>query len=188
MDQKPVKNSELASEESVRQWCNYSGLLDRLDTIGAVVLGPDESLVAGTSSGGILLKREGRVGHCCTYGAGCWAEPGVGVVTSGTGEQLAKTQLAQQVATEVLRQVQINEVMSDKFLYSRFLQHCAPSERLAGLVGLQLTDDCLHLFHAHTTKSLALAYHTSNNNRSLPIISRRSPSAPFSYASIFLHF
>lgn len=44
------------------------------DTVGCVVLAPDGSVAAGVSSGGILLKTEGRVGEAAAFGAGCWAQ------------------------------------------------------------------------------------------------------------------
>jgi len=60
------------------------------DTVGCVVLAPDGSVAAGVSSGGILLKTEGRVGEAAAFGAGCWAQngrPGAPAEASGVSPQ-----------------------------------------------------------------------------------------------------
>lgn len=65
-DQQPSPPQREASEEGGAS-CFY-------DTVGCVVLAPDGSVAAGVSSGGILLKAEGRVGEAAAFGAGCWAQ------------------------------------------------------------------------------------------------------------------
>ncbi|CAH8495067.1 unnamed protein product [Heterobilharzia americana] len=77
----------------------------RVDTVGAVCIDLKGNIASAASSGGIAMKYEGRVGQACTYGCGCWAEElsqfsRIGVVTSGTGEQLVRTQLAQRSADD----------------------------------------------------------------------------------------
>lgn len=62
-----------------------------LDTVGAVCLDAQGHLVAGVSTGGMSLKRAGRVGDSPIVGAGYWADDGVGAaVTTGVGEALLR--------------------------------------------------------------------------------------------------
>lgn len=61
---------------------------------------------AAVSSGGIILKRPGRVGQGALYGSGCFAhanaEHAVAVCTSGVGEELMKTALASECGKMML--------------------------------------------------------------------------------------
>ena len=91
--QQPSPPQEEASEEAGAS-CFY-------DTVGCVVLAPDGSVAAGVSSGGILLKTEGRVGEAAAFGAGCWAQaaqpavPRAGVPPKQQQEQTAAEQQEQ---------------------------------------------------------------------------------------------
>ena len=61
------------------------------DTIGAVAIFTDGSKTvscAASSSGGFLLKRDGRVGSAATVGAGFWSEAKSACVASGNGEAI----------------------------------------------------------------------------------------------------
>merc|ERR1712168_1127565 len=73
------------------------------DTVGAITVDHKGHVTSAVSSGGIVLKQCGRLGQASIYGCGCWAENlsderGIGVSTSGCGEQLIKTLLAQKAA------------------------------------------------------------------------------------------
>ncbi|KAK6013399.1 hypothetical protein OSTOST_21287, partial [Ostertagia ostertagi] len=45
----------------------------KMDTVGAVSI-TEDVVEACTSSGGIILKPPGRLGHCTMFGSGTWAE------------------------------------------------------------------------------------------------------------------
>lgn len=72
------------------------------DTVGAVAMDLKGSLAAGTSTGGITLKRVGRVGDSPLVGSGayCDNESG-GVSCTGHGESIAKVLLAQHALTRL---------------------------------------------------------------------------------------
>lgn len=62
-----------------------------LDTVGAVALDAQGHLAAAVSTGGMSLKRPGRVGDSPVVGGGFWADDRAGAcVTTGVGEVLMR--------------------------------------------------------------------------------------------------
>ncbi|EUB63732.1 Threonine aspartase [Echinococcus granulosus] len=169
---------------------------DKLDTVGAVCLDTSGNICAASSSGGIPLKLKGRLGQACVYGCGSWAEVtpavSVGCVTSGTGEQLIKTQLAQRVASKILKRTDgslpniVNASFQEDFLDSRFLSNETTS-KLGGIVGIGNTGDArdplsssvVEFFFKHSTESLAYGFYISNQmTKPLVAVSRKSRTLP----------
>uniref|UniRef100_A0A8D8Z3F9 Threonine aspartase 1 n=1 Tax=Cacopsylla melanoneura TaxID=428564 RepID=A0A8D8Z3F9_9HEMI len=76
----------------------------RLDTVGVVCVDLAGNVASSCSSGGIILKRSGRIGQACIRGSGWWAQNptansyGVATSTTGPGEYLIRTSLAREVA------------------------------------------------------------------------------------------
>ncbi|KAL1459172.1 hypothetical protein WDU94_011179 [Cyamophila willieti] len=76
----------------------------RLDTVGVVCVDLEGNVASSCSSGGIILKRSGRIGQACIRGSGWWAQNsttnsyGVAISTTGPGEYLIRTSLAREVA------------------------------------------------------------------------------------------
>jgi L-asparaginase / beta-aspartyl-peptidase len=69
------------------------------DTVGAVVLDLDGHLAAGTSTGGIAGKLQGRVGDSPLVGGGLYANDRVCAVSAtGTGERIMEAVAAHEVA------------------------------------------------------------------------------------------
>ncbi len=67
------------------------GAAPYLDTVGAVALDANGHVAAAVSTGGMSMKRAGRIGDSPVVGSGFWADDAVGAcVTTGVGEALAR--------------------------------------------------------------------------------------------------
>jgi L-asparaginase / beta-aspartyl-peptidase len=74
---------------------NYIG------TVGAVALDRRGHLAAGTSTGGMTLKRYGRVGDAPIIGAGTWADEQCAVSATGWGEFFIRLNVAHDICARV---------------------------------------------------------------------------------------
>ncbi|MEL6113219.1 MAG: isoaspartyl peptidase/L-asparaginase [Pseudomonadota bacterium] len=79
---------------------------DRYDwkfgTVGAVALDRDGNIAAGTSTGGMTLKRWGRVGDAPIIGAGTFADnKSCGVSATGHGEYFMRLTIARDICAQV---------------------------------------------------------------------------------------
>jgi L-asparaginase / beta-aspartyl-peptidase len=73
-----------------------------IGTVGAVALDQAGHLAAGTSTGGLVNKRPGRVGDSPIIGAGTYAEDGVCAVScTGHGEYFIRNVIAHEVAARM---------------------------------------------------------------------------------------
>jgi beta-aspartyl-peptidase (threonine type) len=83
----------LETDRSKAKW--WSGQSGVSDTVGAVAMDAQGEVVAGTSTGGLLGKYEGRVGDSPIAGAGNYARAGWGGISAtGHGETMMRTVLA----------------------------------------------------------------------------------------------
>lgn len=78
-------------------------------TVGAVVRDGSGALAAGTSTGGLLGKRWGRVGDSPVIGAGTWADAAAAVSCTGDGQAFIRAAAAARVA---LRQACLDEPLA----------------------------------------------------------------------------
>lgn len=68
------------------------------DTVGACALDAHGGMATAVSTGGLWLKRAGRIGDSPLPGAGLWAVDGIGAaVSTGTGETILRTLLCKEV-------------------------------------------------------------------------------------------
>ncbi len=75
---------------------------DKHGTVGCVALDRDGHLAAGTSTGGMTLKRWGRIGDSPVIGAGTWADDATcGVSATGHGEFFIRDAVAHDIASLV---------------------------------------------------------------------------------------
>ena len=129
------------------------------DTVG-VICGRDSDIVCAVSTGGSVFKYPGRLGQCCTYGAGVWVEKGrVGVVTTGNGEQLINTMLAQSCARY------------DRDCFQDNLKTCF-NDKLEGSEGgsggflmVRLDEGCAEVHVQHSLKNMVFGFQSNEMDR-----------------------
>ena len=121
------------------------------DTVGAVAIDIYGNLAAGTSTGGITLKRPGRMGDSPIIGCGASCDNTIGGVSAtGHGESIARVTLAQRILFNLST---CNGTAKDvaeeglEFMRSKVGGH-------GGVVGVTKSGE---LFKAFTTKSMAWA-------------------------------
>lgn len=70
-------------------------------TVGVVVLAPDGTIAAGTSTGGMTNKRWGRIGDSPLIGAGTYADDRCGVSATGWGEFFIRNVVAYDICARM---------------------------------------------------------------------------------------
>ncbi len=93
------------------RWDQYQRALERMmpdgpdakkGTVGAVALDRDGNLAAGTSTGGLMLKRWGRVGDSPIIGAGTYADnASCAVSATGQGEYFIRATVARDICARM---------------------------------------------------------------------------------------
>ena len=187
---RPCKSKEISSSENSevkKEFSNESETFvsELQDTIGVICIDKYCNMSSAISSGGILLKQDGRIGHSSHYGCGCWSfkytkHVAIASCTTGCGELLIKTNLAKEAAEYLLREtddvINYDNFLKEKFLTSRYLQNCH-NEKLCGIlvVKLVVNDDSniyIDFYIAHTSRSFCLAYFSSNMKKPHTLLSR----------------
>ena len=73
-----------------------------LETVGAVALDLHGCMAAGTSTGGLNNKWDGRIGDTPVLGAASWAQHGIGAISAtGNGEHILRVGLAKEIVDRV---------------------------------------------------------------------------------------
>ncbi len=99
-----TEHSWRAYQDAKRQQTATGGSLPdeaQYGTVGAVALDQHGQVAAATSTGGMTMKRYGRVGDVPVIGAGTWAEPGCAVSATGWGEFFIRTAAAHEICSRV---------------------------------------------------------------------------------------
>ena len=105
----------------------------RTETVGAIAHFAG-SVVAGTSTGGLIGKPSGRVGDSAIFGAGHWADERVAVLCSGEGEALIRARSASECAARILAGAPVRDAVAWAVLQL---------ELQTGARGAILATDCL---------------------------------------------
>lgn len=176
------KSLKKLSQADQQETTSFKG---SLDTVGAICVGSHGNMASAVSSGGIILKHPGRVGHAACFGCGCWAqtynmstdeECSVAASTSGCGEDLMRVFLAKQCCDAIASMSDpldaINAVFKEQFLESPLLGDV--SEKLGGAVVVKYERGNLELSLAHTTHSFIVAHQTTQQAKPKFTVSRHS--------------
>ncbi|EPB71538.1 hypothetical protein ANCCEY_09360 [Ancylostoma ceylanicum] len=140
----------------------------RMDTVGAVSIN-DDVVEACTSSGGIILKTPGRLGHCTVFGSGMWAERrkgrSVGVSVSGCGEALTRADFCRSLARILLKRKDdslpseiVHSFFEREYLNSEMMTPIPPDRLYAGGIVLLCEDERYELVVFHNTPLFPFAY------------------------------
>jgi len=125
-----VPTEELVTAEALRQFEAYKkyghavvDLFNKVhDTVGAVAIDGAGRIAAATSTGGIPLKRVGRVGHSPLIGCGAWARNATGgCSTTGHGESIMRVLLARDVIARLEAGTTIQAALDDSLASMRQL-------------------------------------------------------------------
>jgi beta-aspartyl-peptidase (threonine type) len=135
---------ESGKEEKVRRIYE-----DFFSTVGAVALDGNDTLAAGSSTGGIRAMLPGRVGDTPIIGAGVYAENPIGAVAcTGKGESILKLCLAKEVCVNMK---EMTPLKAARFSLARLLA----IEGRAGVIALNRKGQFTLL---HSTPYLAAGY------------------------------
>lgn len=85
--------------------------------MGAVALDKSGNLAAGTSTGGISMKRFGRVGDAPIIGAGTYASATCAVSATGAGEYFIRLTIARDICARMQYQKLTVRQAADTVIY-----------------------------------------------------------------------
>ncbi|PAV57207.1 hypothetical protein WR25_11448 [Diploscapter pachys] len=158
----------------------------QLDTVGGLASDTNgSSLEVVSSSGGLFMKPDGRLGSSATFGASCWAEKRhdltVGITVSGCGEALIRTNFARSLAEAIFSSDDdalpadvLRSWFDNSFLCSPLLTRMQPHNRLAGGLVFFSSPYTAELISFHNTPSLPFAYFSKNKCKSYLSVSPSS--------------
>jgi len=167
----------------------------RKDTVGAICVDSNGCVASGASSGGPILKRDGRVGAAACIGCGCWATkaqgemPAAAATCSGTGEAIMRCMLASRVAEALACHAERPAgVLCAEFIDKHFVTGGGESE--GGVLAVrQICDDVVtkvELVCGHSTPSMGFGWLSSRMEGPKTKISRVEPTQRYSTISMFV--
>ncbi|ETN82380.1 asparaginase [Necator americanus] len=130
----------------------------------------------GASSGGVILKTPGRLGHCTIFGSGMWAERrknrSIGVSVSGCGEALTRADFCRSLAKKLLDRSEdelpsaiVHSFLESDYVNSAMMATIARDRLCAGGLVLLQEDDHCELIVFHNTPVFPFAYRQGSTVR-----------------------
>ncbi len=114
--------SKEAGKPDYQASVNYLDLDYKFGTVGAVALDKQGNLAAGTSTGGMTVKRFGRIGDSPVIGAGTYAENQVCAVSAtGHGEYFIRYHVAGDICAKVKYQQKSILQAADEVINQRLI-------------------------------------------------------------------
>jgi beta-aspartyl-peptidase (threonine type) len=147
-------------------------------TVGVVVRDREGKLAAGTSTGGVLGQRWGRVGDSPIIGAGTYASPCCAVSATGTGEHFLRTSATRMVAARIeLQHASLDQALTDTL---------AEVSEIGGHGGMIAVDAAGKLACRFTTPGMFRASADSTGHHEVALYDhrRRGRSPPIEEAGI----
>ncbi|HEX9243598.1 MAG TPA: isoaspartyl peptidase/L-asparaginase [Anaeromyxobacter sp.] len=148
-----VENASLVTPAQRERWeaARRGASASRTGTVGAVARDVRGHLAAATSTGGMSMKRPGRVGDTPLIGCGTYADDGLAAVScTGHGERIVQLTLARHAADLVGAGKTAFEAAREAI---RLL-----AERVQGVGGLIVVGPAGPVGFAHSTPAMARAW------------------------------
>ncbi|MFN3952289.1 MAG: isoaspartyl peptidase/L-asparaginase family protein [Thermaurantimonas sp.] len=151
-----VPNSYFITEEVRRKWIEASQS-EKFGTVGCVALDRKGNLAAGTSTGGMMMKKFGRIGDAPIIGAGTFAKNGlIAVSCTGHGEYFIRTSAAYQIAARI----EYGKQKPTKAIRETL----KTIKELGGTGGVIAIDSKGNIYHEYTTEGMFRAGRNSRGD------------------------
>lgn len=143
--------------------------MSKYGTVGCVALDKNGNIAAGTSTGGLVNKKYGRIGDSPLIGAGTYANNSTcGVSCTGVGEYFIRTLAAHEVSSLIkYKKLSIKEAV--KIVIYRDI------DSLGGHGGIIALDNKGNIAWNFNTKGMFRAYKKSTGENELKIFSLKEP-------------
>ena len=144
---------ELIHDDQRRDW-EASKKTRGSDTVGAVAMDARGTFAAGTSTGGLMHKRPGRIGDSPLVGLGLYADNSAGGVSmTGDGEMIMRMALAHRIINSMCHGTDADRAAEEAI--------AAMERRVGGEAGCIAIDRHGQIGQAHNTSHMPTAWRTS---------------------------
>ncbi len=144
---------ELIHEEQRAEW-EASRKTRGSDTVGAVAMDARGNFAAGTSTGGLMHKRPGRIGDSPLVGLGLYADNSAGAVSmTGDGEMIMRMALAHRITNSMCNGIDADRAAEEAI--------AAMERRVGGEAGCIVIDRHGQIGQAHNTSHMPTGWRTS---------------------------
>lgn len=116
----------------------------KMGTVGCVVRDREGNIAAGTSTGGLMAKKYGRIGDSPIIGAGTYADnASVGVSCTGHGEYFIRNVIAYQLAARYLYLKEGGQEAADYMIHDLL----SGQKAFGGLIGIDAQGEFFYAFN-----------------------------------------